>query len=172
MIYHSSIHCHRTTWHTWQLQGIPHSEGCEKVECTPGRWNPKSQPPHWTVLHWTCLMGHANAEGILERRQQVHVYYQGNACCSIFKVRSPKSRCVLTGNAPNSFKFVWELIFGTKGTNSLPPTPILKTILTHNPAENILLKNLYATSNLKAKPLSKKTLGDVNDRHQFLHCVP
>lgn len=36
-------------------------------------------------------VGHANAEGILERGQKV--YYQGNACCSIFKVTSLKS-CV------------------------------------------------------------------------------
>lgn len=32
-------------------------------------------------------------------------------------------------------------------------------------------KNLYATTNFKAKRLSRKTLGDVNDRHQFLNYV-
>lgn len=77
--------------------GTPGSCKAHPILRAVSKWNellavhPKSQPPHWTVLHWTCPMGHANEEQILER-EQVHVYYQGKACSSILKVRSLKSR--------------------------------------------------------------------------------
>lgn len=95
IIYYSSIHC-QSTWHPWQLEGTPKSLywGLWSSGTYSGQME-SSQIAATTFNRFSLKIPNgglqANSEEILEREQQACCYYQGNTCCFVLKVGSPKS---------------------------------------------------------------------------------